>query len=299
VTGADAIRPPHRAGVAALLGRPNAGKSTLLNRLVGEKLAIVTPKPQTTRSRTLGIASREGAQVLWLDTPGLHAGSRALDSAMAEQVSGAARGCDVAVWLADPRESFGLDQRALLGSLEAAGKPCLLVASKSDLPAAAQLPWPPPGVASRARALRVSAATGQGVEALTAAVIERLPESPPLYDPLQLSDRPLRFLAAERVREAAFHELAQELPYRLAVAISEFDESREDLVRIRAELIVERDSQKRIVIGRGGELVKRIGIAARRELEQLLGTRVHLELWVRVEPHWSRNPARVKALGYV
>jgi GTP-binding protein Era len=260
--------------------------------------SVLLPAFGRPSSRMLGIFSQPGAQVLWLDTPGLHAGSRALDSAMSEQVVTAARDCDVAVLLADPRESFGEDQRALIARLERARTPLLLVASKCDLPGAAAASWPPAGVSTPAERLRVSAQTGLGVDALIAAVIARLPEAPPRFDPEQLSDRPLRFLAAERIREAAFLELAQELPYRLAVEVSEFDESRADLVRIRAELIVERDSQKRITVGSGGEVVKKIGSAARLEIEALLGTRVYLELRVRVEPRWSRNPARVKALGY-
>jgi GTP-binding protein Era len=289
---------PHRAGVVALLGRPNAGKSSLFNRLVGEKLAIVTPKAQTTRSRLLGISSLPNAQVLWLDTPGLHTGSRALDSAMAEQIREAARDCDVALLVADPREPFGEGQRSLLAQLTQAGTPVFLVATRQDLPAAAAAPWPPPGIPESVAVARVSAQSGSGVAGLVSAVCARLPESPPLFDRDQLSDRPLRFLAAERVREAAFRALAQELPYRVGVEVIQFDESREDLVRIHANLIVERESQKRIAVGRAGSVIKQIGSEARRELEGLLERRVHLELWVRVEPNWTRSPARVKELGY-
>jgi GTP-binding protein Era len=289
---------PHRAGVVALLGRPNTGKSSLFNRLVGEKLAIVTPKAQTTRSRLLGISSLPNAQILWQDTPGLHGGTRALDSAMAEQIADAARDCDVALVIADPRESFGEDLRALHAQLAHAGTPHLLVATKQDLSAAAAATWPPAGLAADTQIARVSAQSGTGVSELVAAVTGLLPESPPLFDREQLSDRPLRFLAAERVREAAFSSLSQELPYRVAVEVIQFDESREDLVRIHANLIVERDSQKRIAIGRAGERIRQIGTEARREIEALLERRVHLELWVRVEPNWTRNPARVKELGY-
>ncbi len=144
----------------------------------------------------------------------------------------------------------------------------------------------------------ISATTGEGVDGLLAEVAAQLPVSPPLYPEDQLSDRPLRFLAAELVREAAFEELGQELPYALAVEVVEYDETRPDLVRIRADLLIERRSQKQIVIGKGGQLIKTIGIRARREIEALIGNKVHLELWVKVEPRWAKHPKRLKTLGY-
>ena len=287
-----------RAGFAALLGRPNAGKSTLLNRLLGEKLAIVSARPQTTRSRLLGIVQHGAAQILLLDTPGVHAGRRRLDAALNQLVAEAADDCDVACLLADPAAGLGPDLVGLLRRLLARGKPALLVATKVDRPASAAAPWPPPGVGAEVPALRVSARTGEGVPALLDAIAARLPESPPLYPPDQLSDRPLRFLAAELVREAAFEALDQEIPYALAVEVVEWDESRPGRVRIRAELIVERVSQRRIAIGAGGAMIKRIGGEARREIERWLGAKVHLELWVKVDPRWSRSPKRLKSLGY-
>ncbi len=292
---ADAV---HRSGVVALLGRPNAGKSTLLNRVLGEKLAIVSRKPQTTRSRILGILSRPGAQLLLLDTPGFHASEKALNKALIEMVDEAARGCDVAMLLVDPRRGFGDDHRQLLTTLAERGTPTLLVATQTDRPENASEPWPPAGAPPVAAALRVSAQTGEGVEELLAAAAARLPEGPPLYPEDELTDRPLRFLAAELVREAAFDALGQELPYALAVEIERFDESRPERVHIHARLLVERDSQKRIVVGAGGEMVKRIGTRARRDIERLLERPVHLALWVKVDPRWSRRPKRLKALGY-
>lgn len=288
--------PAHRAGVAALLGRPNAGKSTLLNRLLGTKLAIVTAKPQTTRSRLSGILTLPHAQLVLVDTPGLHAGNQPLDTAMHEMVEEAARECDVAVLLVDVTRGWEEPHAALWQRLRERGTPSLLVGTQCDRGARAS--WPPQGVEGAAEAIRISAQTGAGLDALRDAIVAQLPESPPLYPEDELSDRPLRFLAAELVREAAFEELAQELPYALAVEVVEFDESRPDLVRIRADLIVERASQKRIAVGTGGAVVKRIGIRARREIEKLLGTRVHLELWVKLERHWGRTPKRLKSLGY-
>jgi GTP-binding protein Era len=280
----------HRAGVVALLGRPNAGKSTLLNRLVGQKLAIVTAKPQTTRSRILGISTLPGAQVLWLDTPGLHRGeARPLNRALNALAEEAAEDCDVALLLIDGERGLDRELAALRERLLARGAAVLVVASKSDLREA-----PAAGIEHH-----VSGQTGAGVEALLADVVARLPVAPPFYDdPDQLTDRSLRWLAAECVREAVFEELAQELPYSTAVEIESFDESRPELVRIRAKLLVERDSQKRIVVGTGGAQVKEIGKRAREALEALLETRVFLELWVKVEPDWAARPRRLAALGY-
>lgn len=286
----------HRAGVVAILGRPNAGKSSLLNAILGEKLAIVCAKPQTTRSRILGIKNTPGAQLLFVDTPGLHDSCRALNAILNRQAHEAGDGCDVALVLVDLLAGFGADHAVLLAHLRERGTPAIVAGTKLDRVGAREAPFAPPGAEL---ALRVSAHSGEGVPALLDALCERLPESPPLYPEDDLSDRPLRFLAAELVREAATDALEQELPYALAVEIEEFDEFRSDLVKIRANLIVERTSQKKIVIGEGGRRIKQIGIRARREIEKLVGAQVHLELWVKVEPGWTKRPARIKALGYV
>ncbi len=285
---------PHRAGAVALLGRPNAGKSTLLNRLLGEKLAIVTSKPQTTRSRILGILSRENFQILFFDTPGMHESAKALNVALNQQVDSAAKDCDLGLLLVDPYGGWGDDHIALHSKMLARGCAVIVVSTKSDLENRKKAEWPPSAPAMRL----ISARTGEGVDDLLAEIAEQLPVAPPLYPEDQLSDRPVRFLAAELVREAAFEELGQELPYALAVAVVEYDEKRHDLVRIRADLLVERRSQKQIVIGRGGQLIKAIGIRARREIEALVGNKVHLELWVKVEARWAKHPKRLKSLGY-
>ena len=288
----------HRAGVVALLGRPNAGKSTLLNALVGQKLAIVTPKPQTTRSRLLGIATLPQAQLLLVDTPGWQPGTKPLHSALNRLAEAAGRSCDVAAVLVDLGHGWGDVETALAQGAASHGAPVLAVGNKRDLSRAGTRAWPPPAEAGCAAVLTLSARTGEGVGEFVAACVARLPLSPPLFAADELSDRPVRFLAAELVREAAFCELEQELPYALAVHVIEFDEKRADLVRIRADLLVERASQKKIVIGAGGAMLKRIGIRARLEIEQLVGTRVHLELWVKLEPGWAKRPNRLKSLGY-
>jgi GTP-binding protein Era len=294
-TTADRTR-PHRAGAAALLGPPNAGKSTLLNRLVGEKLAIVSAKPQTTRSRLLAILTLDHAQVLWLDTPGLHAGTGALHEAMHRAAEEAIRDCDVALLLVDRTRGLEPAHARARESLAASGRPWLLVGAKSDLAPAA--PWPPPEAAGAAGAIAVSARTGEGIPALLDAVVAHLPEGAPLHPADALTDRSLRFLAAELVREAAFELLHEEVPYGVAVEVEAFEESRPDLVRIRANLLVERASQKRIVIGSGGERIREIGRRARLGIEALVGNRVHLELWVKEDARWSKRPRRIEELGY-
>jgi len=285
---------PHRAGVVAILGRPNAGKSTLLNQLLGEKLAIVTAKPQTTRSRILGILSQENFQILFFDTPGMHESAKPLNVALNELVDSAAKECDLGLLLVDPYGGWGEDHVALYAKLLARSCPVIVVATKVDLENRRKIEWPPDAPEMRA----ISAKTGAGVRELLEEIAEQLPVSPPHYPEDQLSDRPMRFLAAELVREAAFEELGQELPYALAVEVVEYDEKRTDLVRIRADLLVERRSQKQIAIGKGGQVIKRIGIRARREIEELVGNQVHLELWVKLEPRWAKQPKRLKTLGY-
>lgn len=281
--------PGHRSGVVALLGRPNAGKSTLLNRLLGQKLAIVTAKPQTTRSRILGILTLDDAQVLLLDTPGFHVSEKALNRALVDVVDEVAEDCDLAVILVDPRTRWDEEHVALRERLVARGAPTLVVATKGDLG--------PPDPATPAD-LTLSARTGEGTEAFVAALLEHLPEGPAYYDPEEVTDRSLRFLAAELIREAAFESLSQEIPYETAVEVLAFDESDPAITRIQANLLVEKKSQKGMVIGKGGAMIREIGTSARKGLEAMLEQRVHLDLRVKVEPKWSKKPGRLKALGY-
>jgi len=294
------IEPAYRCGVVALLGLPNVGKSTLFNRLLGQKLAIVTAKPQTTRGRLLGIRTLERAQLLLLDTPGLQEGRGALHASMQRAALAAAQECDVALLLVDSTKGFGSAAALAAAHVSGLGKPWLVVGTKGDLPRRRGVVWPPGELRRGPPTFLLSAQSGAGVRGLLDAVLALLPPGPPLRGRDELTDRPLRFLAGELVREAVFQQLRQELPYAIAVEVDEYDEkTRPDLVRIRANLLVRRTSQKSIVIGVGGEQIRRIGSQARLGIERLVERHVHLELWVKVDRGWADERTRVEALGYV
>jgi GTP-binding protein Era len=288
----------HRAGFVALLGPPNAGKSTLLNRLLGEKLAIVTPRPQTTRSRILGILTLPHAQLMLVDTPGLHESPKRLNAVLNDAVVEVAQGCDLALLLVDRGVGWQGAHDVLVAQLRDQGTPFIVVGNKLDTPKAKSVDWPPPECEADVEAIEISAQTGEGVASLLERVVAALPESPPHYGEDELTDRPARWLCAEFVRESAFELLQRELPYSLAVEVVKYDESRPELIVIHANLLVERNSQKRIVVGAGGSMIKRIGTRARRSIERLLGVQVHLQLFVKVDPRWLKNEGRISELGY-
>lgn len=283
-----------KAGFVTIVGRPNAGKSTLLNRLVGERLAIVSPKPQSTRDRVVGILSDEHSQIVLLDTPGLLEPRYGLHRAMLHAAQKAIADADVIVHLVDASEDQPRDL-VELAQLPARPKaPVLLVLNKADRLSPArrtELLERHPG------ALLLAGGTGDGVDALLEAIRDRLPESPFLYDAEDVSTQQLRFFVAEFLREVVLEQLEDEVPYGVAVEIEEFREAT-DPVYIRAVLHVERESQKRILIGAGGSRIKTIGQEARRRIEPLVGRPVFLDLWVKVLHNWRRNAASLARLGY-
>jgi len=289
---------PFRSGVVALLGLPNAGKSTLMNCLIGERVAIVTPKPQTTRSRILGILNREGVQILFVDTPGIHKGKGALSEVMNEAAATASADSDLSVLLIDRTKGWEPLHSFLLEQFMATGAPLFLVGTKQDLAGARRVAWPPPEASQVTSVFSISAPRHEGVDELLNAVIEHIPEGPPFYPEDQLTDRSTRFLVGELIREACYRELEQELPYAVAVQVESFDASREDLVRIRATIFTLRDSQKGMVVGKGGQMIKAIGSGARREIEAFLGQQVYLDLRVKVDPEWAKKRKRLATLGY-
>ncbi|HUN73442.1 MAG TPA: GTPase Era [Steroidobacteraceae bacterium] len=291
---------PFRAGFAALLGRPNVGKSTLLNTLLGEKLSIVTPRPQTTRHRVLGVLNLEQAQIALVDTPGLHRGPhRALNRVMNRTASAALHDADVNVLVLEARKWTAEDEM-VLQRIREGGRPVLAAVNKIDrirprerlLPFLAELA----GRCSFADIVPVSALKGENRDALLGAIARLLPESPPLYPPEQRTDRDALFRIAEVVREKLTLELKQELPYGVAVEIERAVEEDGQLL-VDAAIWVDRAGQKPIVIGARGERLKRVGRAARLELNRALDRRLHLNLWVKVREGWTDNAGALRQLG--
>ena len=283
-----------RAGIVTVVGKPNVGKSTLLNRLVGQKLSIVSSKPQSTRDRIVGIRSEGDVQMVVFDTPGLLSPRYALQRAMRSAALRAIDDADVIVYLVEPRDPAAPSLQ-VAAELDAPPRaPVLTVVNKVDTLTAEQraaLETSAPG------ALLVSALTGEGVDTLLAECARRLPESPFLYPAEDVSTQPQRFFVAELIRETALEQLEEELPYSVACEIEEFREGQVP-VYIRAVLHVERDSQKRILIGAKGARVRSIGQAARVKIEAFLDQRVYLDLWVKVLPNWRKSGAALHRFGY-
>lgn len=280
----------HRAGVVALLGRPNSGKSTLLNALLGEKIAITSPRAQTTRSRVLGVLHRPGGQGVLIDTPGVHRGQRRFNRAMTEAAVEAARDADLRLLLLDARASWDEPEERL----STIAAPTLLLRTQCDRSRETS----PVDTSRFEDCLRISAVTGWGLDRLVERMLDLLPVSPPLYPEDFLTDRPMRFLAAEVIREVAFEIYRDEVPYSIAVEIDEWRESERD-VRIRASVLVERDAHKGIVVGEGGRGLKRLGTEARRRIGLQLEKPVHLNLWVKTDRFWTRRLGRARELGYL
>src|SRR3989454_1211004 len=282
-----------RCGTIVLAGRPNVGKSTLLNALVGEHLAIVSPKPQSTRLPVVGLLTRGDAQFIFTDSPGLLEPEYALQEAMRAAAVRAIAAAEVIAYLHPLPEFPAPDLQAVARLEKPPRAPVVTVYTKADLLSprtAPDRPLPPESVA-------VSALTRAGLDALLDLLAAHLPEGPFHYDAEEMATQPTRFFAAEFIREAAFELLREELPYSVAVEIDEFREGASP-VYIRAVVCVERDSQKGIVIGEGGRTIKRLGTAARAKIEALLDTRVFLELHVKVLPKWRRHQPSLKRLGY-
>jgi GTPase len=286
---------PFRSGFVSLLGRPNVGKSTLLNHILGQKIAIVSPKPQTTRNRILGIHNTPDAQTVYLDTPGIHQGSKPLNQRMVATARQAAQGADVAVLMIEAHRPWQDEDLAALDLVQGLAAPKVLAINKADLVAK---PLILPLIDHSAKLavfneiVPLSAKTGDNLDRFTAVVRALLPESPALFPPDVVTDQAERFWAAEIIREKLIMRTRDELPYATAVVVENFEES-PTLLRIHAAILVERESQKPIVIGKHGALLKDIGTAARLELEHHLNIKVYLELFVRVEKNWAAKPENV------
>ena len=290
-----------RCGTATIVGRPNVGKSTLLNRLVGQKVSITASKPQTTRHRICGVASREDAQFVFVDTPGIH---RERGSAMSRYLNRTARaatdGVDVVIFMVEALRWTEEDEDVRRAVRESAN-PVLLVPNKVDRIAdrTALLPWIEgiDGGEEFAEIIPVSARRGENLVALEDQVRRRMPVAPPMFPDDALTDRSERFLAGELVREKLTRKLDQELPYQLTVEIERFRREKR-IVHVGAVVWVERSSQKGIVIGKGGKVLKAVGAEARANMESLFGRRVHLEIWVKARAGWANDERVLKSLGY-
>ena len=288
-----------RAGFASVIGRPNVGKSTLVNALVGQKVAIVSDKPQTTRNRILAVVNRKDGQVVLFDTPGIHKPQHRMNERMVETAVRSLEQVDLVLWVIDIGEGYGPGERYVRETVRKSRKPVMLVINKIDT---APRPRILPAIEQYRQFLDfveivpVSARTGENVELLGGRIVANLPAGERLYPEEFLTDQPERFFVAEMIREQILRQTREEIPYSTGVVIDSFKEG-EPLVRIEASILAERDTQKAILIGRGGSMLKAIGSAARREIEAFLGTKVYLGLFVKVRERWREDPGVLEEMG--
>jgi len=289
-----------RSGYVSLTGRPNVGKSTLLNAIMGEKIAIVSPKPQTTRNRIMGVKTLPDAQIIFLDTPGIHKPRHRLGEIMVGDAGESLKEVDIVLFLAEP-EAPGAGDRFILDMLKGLNKTVFLVINKVD---SVKKPLVLPVIEAYGKLfafreiIPISAISGDGVDLLLETVIRYLPEGPKYYPDDTLTDRAERFMAGELIREKIMQQTGDEIPYSVATEILRWQEREDGVLVIQANIYVERDGQKGIIIGKGGERLKKIGTAARLEMEGLLGCRVFLELWVKVKKDWRGDERFLKELGF-
>ncbi len=290
------------SGFVAIIGRPNVGKSTLLNQILGQKIAITSNKPQTTRNRILGIHNTDSGQILFLDTPGIHRPKGKLSKFMVDQAVRACSDVDLILLLVEAGKRPDAATESIFSLLEPLNTPVFLVINKIDQIA-------PPLLLEQiqtyhdafnfAQIIPVSAVSGDGVPELLQAVVKMLPAGPPYYPEDQVTDLPERFIVAEMIREKIMRRTSDEIPYGVGVKVDQFEEKADkNLVVIQATIHVERDSHKKIIVGKGGQMIKRLGQQAREDIEKMLGARVFLELFVRVDKNWSQSERMLRELGY-
>ncbi len=291
-----------KSGFVAIVGAPNAGKSTLLNRMLGQKISITSKKPQTTRNRILGILDRPSAQMVFLDTPGVHRASKPLNVRIVDVALAALADVDLILVLADGTATGSDAEQYLVKKLGAQKAPALLAINKTDAMNKPDLLTQIAAWSQRfafKAVVPISALHGDQVDDLVQAMQEALPDGTPLYPPGSLTDMPERFIAAEMIREKAFRLTGEEIPYAVAVTIDGFKAEKEGrLTKINATIHVEHDSQKGIIIGKGGHKLKAIGQAARKEIQRMVGTKVFLKLFVRVQKNWSKDTKALRKFGY-
>ena len=299
----DEVPPDHRSGFVAVIGRPNVGKSTLINYLVGQKISIVSPKPQTTRNRILGILTRPDAQVIFVDTPGLHRPRHKLGRAMVSAATAAIPDADIVLFVVDV-SVLPTDEDRMIAELirQHTQAPVILALNKMDLLAAEQVQrhteayWAL--VPDHQDWMMTIATTGANLDKLLTRIIESLPQGPRYYPSDQVTDQTEREIAAELIREQVLRLTHQEVPHSIAVLVEEFKERENGVVYIAAYIFVERDSQKGIIIGKQGRMLRQIGAAARQEIERMVGGRVYLDLWVKVRKKWRQDERELRQLGF-
>jgi len=289
---------PHKAGFVSILGKPNVGKSTLMNQLVGEKLSIITSKAQTTRHRIMGILNGDDFQIVYSDTPGILKPQYELHKSMMSFVSSSLEDSDLILFVSDLYEKYENDE--LVDKLKKTDIPIILVLNKIDLAKGTQAEdklkyWQE--VVQTDHSIMISALNGLGVDDLFRMIIERLPEHPPYFPKDELTDKPERFFVSEIVREKIFVNYKKEVPYSCEVVATDFEEE-DDIIRIRVVINVERKSQRAILLGHKGERIKKVGIEARMEMEQFFGKKIYLEQFIKVEPDWRKKTNKLKGFGY-
>lgn len=290
-----------KSGFVAIIGRPNVGKSTVLNRLVGEKVAIVTQKPETTRNKIQGILTRDDAQVIFADTPGIHKPKNLLGKQITQVAKNVLLEVDLIVFILDVTKGITPEDMIIFNLVKAAKKPAILLINKIDLRSKSLvLPLMEDGARlyDFREIIPTSAANGDNMDVLLKKVIEHLPEGPKYFPDGQFTDKSERFMAGEIVREAALQLTHEEVPHSVAVLVEEFTERPKKLVYIRAVIFVERHSQKKILVGHRGQMLKAIGETARRDIQKSLRRHAYLELWVKVHENWRKDPMALKMLGY-
>jgi GTP-binding protein Era len=289
-----------KSGYVSLTGRPNVGKSTLLNTILGEKVAIVSPKPQTTRNRIIGVKTLPDAQIVFIDTPGIHKPKHRLGELMVKQAKESVKEVDVILFMVEPEEP-GSGDKFIIDILKDMGKPVFLLINKVDTVKKTQV-LPVIDAYSRLYPFReiipVSALTGDGFDILIKGIVDYLPEGPKYYPDDILTDQLERFMVSEIIREKIIQQTEDEIPYSVAIEINQWSEREDGVIFIQANIYVEREGQKGIIIGKGGVRLKNIGTNARLEIEKLLGTRVFLELWVKIKKDWRSSERILKELGF-
>jgi GTPase len=289
----------HRSGIVAVVGRPNVGKSTLINRILGQKIAIVTDKPQTTRKQQLGIYTRTDAQILFVDTPGIHKPHNRLGEYMMVTADDAIRDADVILWVLDASTPPQAGEEYIVEHLQKRGNtPIILALNKADLVTDEATYSDHLSLIDHHKAMPISALHGDGVDTLLQTITALIPLGPRYYPADQVSEVNMRFIASEVIREAVIENTEQEIPYSVAIEIQEYKERSEDMTYISATVYVERDSQKGIIVGKKGAMIKKIGTHARQELAKLIGTKVYLELHAKVLKDWRSNEGFMKRIGY-